>query len=274
MARLDSVSLLCVALAGLAAAAANPARAGAEEQLVTLDTRAGVTQKFILITPQKPVAAVILFAGGKGNLDLSGAADRPVLGWGKGNFLVRTRHDFAAHGFAVAVVEAPSDRKARRGMRGGFRNSAEHVTDIDAVTAHLKKTVRVPVWLIGTSRGTESAAYVAIHAKEEVAGVVFTSSMTEDNSDGRPVTDLALDRIRVPALIVAHEDDGCRVTPPEGAERIAKGLVNAPKVEVKMFSGGDEPRSKPCNAKSAHGFLGIEQDVVAAIAAFIKSASR
>ncbi len=59
MARLVSVSLLCVALAGLAAAAANPARAGAQERLVTLETRAGVTQKFILITPQKPVAAVI-----------------------------------------------------------------------------------------------------------------------------------------------------------------------------------------------------------------------
>ena len=274
MARLVSVSLLCVALAGLAAAAANPARAGAQERLVTLETRAGVTQKFILITPQKPVAAVILFAGGKGNLDLSGAADRPVLGWGKNNFLVRTRADFAAHGFAVAVVDAPSDRKERVGMRGGFRNSAKHVTDIDAVIAYLTTSAGVPVWLIGTSRGTESAAYVAIHAKEKVAGLVLTSSMTEDNSDGRPVTDLPLDRIRVPALVVAHEDDECWATPPDGAERIAEGLVNAPKVAVKMFSGGDPPLSKPCQARSAHGFLGIERDVVAAIAAFIKSASR
>ena len=272
MARLVSVSLLCVALAGLAAAAASPARA--QEQLVTLETRAGVTQKFILITPQKPVAAVILFAGGKGNLKLSGAAGQTAIGWGKNNFLVRTRDDFAAQGFAVAVVDAPSDRKGKKGMRGGFRNTAEHVTDIDAVTAHLRKTVGVPVWLIGTSRGTESAAYVAIHAKEKVAGLVLTSSMTEDNSDGRPVTGLALDRIRVPTLVVAHEDDKCRVTPPDGAERIAKGLVNAPRVEVKMFSGGDEPRAKPCKAKTAHGFLGIERDVVAAIAGFIKSASR
>ncbi len=270
MARL--IAVFCIALAGLATAAAN--RAGAQEQLVTLETRAGVTQKFILITPEKPVAAVILFAGGKGNLDLTGAADRPVLGWGKNNFLVRSRDDFAAHGFAVAVVDAPSDRKERKGMRGGFRNSAEHVTDIDAVTAHLKKTVRVPVWLIGTSRGTESVAYVAIHAKEKIAGLVLTSSMTEDNSDGRPVTGLALDRIRVPALVVAHEDDECWATPPGGAEWIAESLVNASRVEVKMFSGGDSPRSGTCGALSAHGFLGIEQKVVAAIAGFIKSASR
>ena len=88
------------------------------------------------------------------------------------------------------------------------------------------------------------------------------------------MTDLALDKIRVPTFVVAHEDDECRVTPPDGAERIAKGLVNAPKVAVKMFSGGAPPGSNPCKAKTAHGFLGIERDVVAAIAAFIKSASR
>ncbi len=41
-----------------------------------------------------------------------------------------------------------------------------------------------------------------------------------------------------------------------------------------MFSGGDEPGAKPCKALSAHGFLGIEKEVVAAIAAFVKSASR
>ena len=98
--------------------------------------------------------------------------------------------------------------------------------------------------------------------------------LAEDNSAGRPVTGLALDRIRVPALVVAHEDDECRVTPPGGAEWIAESLVNASTVEVKMFSGGDSPRSRACGALSAHGFLGIEQDVVAAIAAFIKSASR
>ena len=176
------IAVFCIALTGLATAAANQAGAGTQERLVTLETRTGVTQKYILITPQKPVAAVILFAGGTGNLDLPGASGWPVSGWDQSNFLVRSRDDFAAHGFAVAVVDAPSDRKERIGMLGGFRNSAKHVTDIDAVTAHLERTVRVPVWLIGTSRGTESAAYVAIHAKEKVAGLVLMSSMTEDNS--------------------------------------------------------------------------------------------
>ena len=53
------ISISCIARSGLATAAANQAGAGApaREHLVTLKTRPGVTQKFILITPQKPVAA-------------------------------------------------------------------------------------------------------------------------------------------------------------------------------------------------------------------------
>ncbi len=55
------ISVFCIALAGLAAAALNQAGAGApaREQLMTLKTKPGVTQKFVLITPQRPVAAVI-----------------------------------------------------------------------------------------------------------------------------------------------------------------------------------------------------------------------
>ena len=55
-------AVFCIALTGLATAAANQAGAGTREQVVTLETRAGVTQKFIPITPQKPVAAAVTSA--------------------------------------------------------------------------------------------------------------------------------------------------------------------------------------------------------------------
>jgi len=238
------------------------------EESVMLDTRPGVKQGFLLLQPDaKPVAAVILFAGGHGNLQLDGRS----LGWGQSNFLVRSRDLFAGHDFLVATIDAPSDRKGSDGMLGGFRASAEHAADIDAVIAYLRKQTDVPVWLVGTSRGTESATSVAIHAKHPVAGVVLTSSMSEPNSNGTAVTQMALDRLRMPVLLVAHRDDGCHHTPAEGAERIKQGLTAAPKVEVRYFTGGDRPRSKPCEAKSAHGFLGIEKEVVDAIAGFIKA---
>ena len=236
-------------------------------ELISLDTRQGVQQKFILIKPEKPVASVILFAGGHGMLGLEGQSD---ISWGRNNFLVRTRDLFVGKDFIVAVVDAPSDHQEKPGMFFGFRDSNEHVIDIDHVIQYLKKQADFPVWLVGTSRGTESAATIAIDSKQNPHGLILTSSMSVENDNGTALTEMALDKITSPTLIVAHEADGCRVTPPEGAQEIKEMLTKAKKVEVKMFSGGDET-GRPCKAKSYHGFLDIEEKVINYIANFIKS---
>jgi dienelactone hydrolase len=241
------------------------------EELVKLETRTGVEQRFILIKPEKPVASVILFAGGKGALDLSSLLGSPTINWGKNNFLVRTRDLFAKNNFIVAVVDAPSDKQTKKGMLGGFRDSQEHVEDIDKVIDYLRKQANVPVWLIGTSRGTESATNIAIHSNKQPYGLVLTSSMSVSNPKGTSINDMDLEKIQIPTLLVANTDDGCNKTPPEGAQEIADKLISSKKVEVKMFSGGDRPISKPCNAMSHHGFLGIENSVVDYISTFIKS---
>jgi len=173
----------------------------------------------------------------------------------------------------VAVVDAPSDHQSKNGMLGGFRDSPEHVRDIDTVIEYLRKEVDVPVWLIGTSRGTESAAHIAINSKQHPAGLVLTSVMSVPNYKGTSVTEMELERITIPTLVVANSDDGCHMTPPEGANRIAEMLTNSKKIEVKLYSGGDTPKSKPCRALAYHGFLGLEKEVVAYISEFIKSNS-
>lgn len=239
--------------------------------LVQLKTRPEVEQSFILIKPDQPVASVILFAGGKGALNLSSFLGSPTINWGENNFLVRTRDLFAKQGFLVAVVDAPSDQQSQKGMLGGFRDSMDHVKDIDHVISYLRKQAAVPVWLIGTSRGTESATTVAISSQQQPDGLVLTSSMSKPNAKGTPVTRMDLGKITVPTLIVANSDDKCRYTPPQRAKKIAGMLTNSKKVEVKMFSGGDTPRSKPCQAMSYHGFLGIEDEVVTFISDFIKA---
>lgn len=251
----------------LAAGTAQATRA----ELISLQSREGVQQTFILLEPDNPRAAVILFAGGKGALDLrDGLFGGVQIGWGKNNFLVRMREQFAAHGLMVAVVDAPSDHQDKDGMYLGFRSSDEHVQDIDTVIAHLRQLADIPVWLVGTSRGTESAAHVAIHSQQRPDGLVLTSSMSEYNNKGDAVTGMPLDRIRIPTLIVAHAQDGCRVTPPTGGENIRSALSNASVAELTYFSGGRE-EGRPCGAMSHHGFLGIEHDVVDHIATFIKS---
>jgi pimeloyl-ACP methyl ester carboxylesterase len=243
----------------------------ASSRLVSIKTPRGVKQAFILITPDKPVASVILFAGGHGGLGLKSASS---MAWGAGNFLVRTRDLFAAQGFAVAVVDAPSDHRKMTAM---FRMSAAHAGDIAAVAAYLKKQANMPVWLIGTSMGTFSAAEGAI-AAGNVDGLVLTSTITgaepkwkikHSHPDG--VASMALARVTVPTLIVAHRHDGCEVSPASGAPKLKAHLSKARKVDIVLLDGGKPPASEPCEAKAQHGYFGIETKAVGAIAAFIKA---
>jgi hypothetical protein len=66
--------------------------------------------------------------------------------------------------------------------------------------------------------------------------------------------------IAVPLLFVHHVEDGCNTTPYSAAKRLAD------RYPVISVSGGPPPQSKPCEAMSAHGFLGREADTVDAIA--------
>ena len=80
-----------------------------------------------------------------------------------------------------------------------------------------------------------------------------------------------LEDIRVPVLVVHHKDDSCASSPYSGAEAIMKALKRAPAKELMAFEGGQPAISSPCEAKAAHGYLGIEPKVVSAIAAWIRA---
>jgi pimeloyl-ACP methyl ester carboxylesterase len=158
--------------------------------------------------------------------------------------------------------------------------SAAHAADIDAVATHLKKQVNVPVWLVGTSMGTFSAAGGAIAAKN-IDGLVLTSTITRAKPDWKiaashrdGVASMALSRVSAPALIVSHRKDGCDVTPAADAGKLKSRLTGASKVEVALLDGGLPPASAPCEARSQHGFLGIEAQAVDRIANFIKANSK
>ena len=240
--------------------------------LVSIKTPRGATQKFILIKPENPVAAVILFAGGKGALGLKSAS---AMGWGAGNFLVRSREKFAGNELMVAVIDAPSDHGDS--MSAIFRMSKAHADDIAAVATFLKKEKNVPVWLVGTSMGTFSAANGAIGG-QNIDGLVLTSTITRSKPDWKiasshrdGVGSMALGKITVPTLIVSHRKDGCDITPPSDAAKLQSRLTKAAKVEVVLLDGGSPPQSEPCEAKAQHGFLGIEGQTVGTVAKFIKA---
>lgn len=258
-----------LATLGLAFALGGPAPVpahAADEELRTAPGRPGVIQSFLLTRPRTtPVASVILLAGGDGVVAL--APDGPTRL--QGNFLVRTRQRFASEGLLVAVLDAPSDRPGL----WNFRTTAEHAADLKAAIAALREIANVPVWLVGTSMGTLSAASAAARLKEGGPdGIVLTSSVSEiSRQSGESVRHVSLGDIRVPVLIVHHRHDGCRASPYAWAADMPRALKQAPAKEVLTYEGGRPPISDPCEAKSAHGYLGLEAQVVSAIAAWIRA---
>ncbi len=231
-----------------------------EPQVVDLPSRPGNTQRMLVITPQQPKAAVILFAGGDGAI---GIAPDGWLARG-GNFLVRSCKLFADNNLLTVVVDAPSDRNTVP------RETADHVTDIKAVIAWLRQKAKIPVWLVGTSRGTQSAAYVATKAPLSEGGpdgIVLTSSLVSDRR-GTAVLDMDIDRLRTPVLVVHHKQDGCRYCLFSGLPGLMERLTSTPRKELIAVEGGDDV-GDPCQARAYHGFNGIEPEVVGKIAKWI-----
>jgi hypothetical protein len=250
-------------LLALALSAGVPGGAhGQAPQVIDVPTRPGVTNRVLLLAPEKPQAVALLYAGGHGGLQIG--ADG-AMRWGEGNFVVRTRQLFAAQGLAAAILDAPSDRQQPPYLNR-FRQTAEHAQDAAAVIAELRRRYAVPVWLVGTSRGTQSAAAIALALGEPPAGpdgLVLTSSILTDPS-GRPVPAMPLEKLRLPMLVVHHEQDGCSHCRYADLPLLTSRL-QSPRKQVLTFSGGVDI-GDPCEARGHHGFNGLESQVVAAIA--------
>lgn len=214
------------------------------EKLEIVQSR-GLEQKFILTSPKTPpVASVILIAGAYGDLNLNSSATGSVTydeGWQYNN-LVKTRQMYADRGFLVATIDSPSDHKK---MNLVWRMTEAHSEDIDAVVKFLKKQANVPIWIIGTSSGSISAANAGINLNQSINGIVLTSSLTKSKKKWKiykkfpnGVIDMNLAQITVPVLVISHKNDKCESTPPKNIDLLANHFTSSPKVEKKVFLGG------------------------------------
>lgn len=239
--------------------------AQANAQVLDLATRPGVTQRLLVAAPPQPKAVAVLFAGGHGGLQI---ADGGSLRWGDGNFLVRTRTLLASHGIVTVLIDSPSDRQ-RPPFLEGFRTSSEHVADIAAVISTLRKQFGLPVWLIGTSRGTQSVAYAATQLPKPDApdGIVLTATILKDPRSVA-VPDMALDKLALPTLVVHHANDQCRACLPADLPRLASALGRSARFQLQMISGGISV-GNVCGAFAHHGFNGVEDQAIEAISAWM-----
>jgi len=242
------------------------------QRVVDVPTRAGVIQRFLLLSPREPKAAVVLFAGDHGGLNIA-ADGRFQYGNLAVNFLVRSRQLFVEHDLAVAIVDAPSDRQGFPfRFLAGFRQTPAHATDIKAVIAWLREHVEAPVWLIGTSMGTLSVGYLAtqLTGRDGPDGIVLTSTILTADPDTRPVPAMKLETVRIPVLVVHHEQDGCRFCLFRDMPKLMQKLDAVPRKELIAVNGGVSS-GNPCEAYAYHGYNGIEGAVVARITEWIVS---
>lgn len=239
----------------------------AAQEIVTLDTRPSVTMKILLMTPDtSPKRTVLLFPGGDGR----GFTERQGKARLGNNFLVRSADLFVGEGFVAAIVDVPSDQSG--GMSDQFRTSKEHAEDIKKITDFLSQKWPLPIFAVGTSRGTISVAYLGASLRDpRLGGIVLTASVGQSRPNRRQLSllDIPLHEITLPVLFVHHRNDGCWASTFNDALQLRGRTTASSKVNFIEVLGGDTPRSEPCQALSQHGFLGKEREVVKAIADWI-----
>lgn len=237
------------------------------EEMVEITPRPGVNLRLLVDVPANARAIALLIPGGHGRVLIQD--DGSIKGL-KGNFLVRMRGRFVQGGVGIAVFDAPTDHADKEGLTYKYRTTPEHAGDIGKAIARLREMFPGrAVWLVGTSRGTISAANAAARPQADGAdGLVLTSSVGVANKHEGSVLDFDLTGIHLPVLLLHHRADGCSTTPLSGAQDIRDALRGSKRAELIIVEGGEDG-PKPCQGRSHHGFQGIEDKVVDTISAWI-----
>ena len=236
----------------------------AADQLVALQlARSGVSTSFWWMPREGAQTTLLLISGGAGGMGFDGKEPR------SDNFLVRTRELFAVKGFNVAVLGLSTDM---RDLTQEVRTSNDHAQDVLAVVKAIRTVSSRPVWLVGTSRGTFSAAAAAILDQGQVVdGIVLTSGypagMLKLRAGSLPQQ--GVETIKVPTLVYHHKNDGCRETLATGVSGMVAALANAPTKKLWLVEGGGPPSGNPCQPRGYHGFVGMEQQAIDDIASWI-----
>lgn len=238
----------------------------ASEKLVQLELgRGNATMPVYVMSNSSAKSTLILFPGGDADIGKT-LFGKP----GSNNFLSRTRDIFQAEGFNVVVAYRPTDMSD---LDTDYRISKQHIDEIERVVAYSKKEFNVPVWLVGTSRGTVSITAAAIALGDApIEGIVLTSSVTARKHNGISSQEIA--SIKVPVLVIHHQNDECKICVPGDAAKIVGRLSSSPVSKYIEVNGGYSPTGNPCEAKHWHGFINYEKETVKLIAEWIKNPTK
>jgi hypothetical protein len=208
---------------------------------------------------------IAVFPGHPGILKLQEENGQPQYEQ-RGNFLIRSRRHWLDDETLVAVIDAPSDQWAT--FSQDFRATARYGSDVGSLLTEISRRFPVAEWtFVGTSEGSISAFHAARMNPKLARRVILTSSVWGPIRSGPGLSNASFAGLTAPLLWVHHEDDPCEYTSYREAKRYAEKTMS-PLVTAR---GGGPEKGGACQAFSAHGFVGVEREVVLAMRSWVKT---
>ena len=245
---------------------------GLNEELVSVDLSGSKKQVGVYSTKKgadKPTKLAVLLPGYP-------SVVRPVVEGGvmtgsklNGNFLIRARRFLVDESVASLLVDCQSESGDY--CASSYQASKQRQEDVDKLIGEVRN--RVPsiteVWLVGTSMGTISSSFMAVHNSTGYAGAIHTAAITEPYARGsyRELGGFDYKKALTLQFFVHHSVDPCALTTYSGAKSITE-KYGVPLITV---SGGAGFQGAACEAFTEHGFRGKEKEVMNAITGIINS---
>jgi hypothetical protein len=233
-----------------------------EKTLVQWSSGGKGVLRALVEAPATPRAGLVLFVGDDGCL---GITERGEISRLQENFLVRSVNLFVRQGVVTLLLDMPGGMASE-----SYRTSEDQARNAALAVAYIRSKWHVPVVLMGTSRGSISAADAAARLERGNAdALVLSSTVTQKSKKHQgTVYDVKLARIAMPVLLLHNTQDACKVSPYSGVQALAKTFKASPRVDVRALTQADGG-TDACRGMSAHGFLGVEQQAVADVCAWI-----
>jgi len=234
-----------------------PNAEGLEEQLIELTIDGGVQRGVMSKRIDQPPGSklVVLLPGYP-------SVVRPEMSNGvmvssplAGNFLIRARRHLADDQVMTLLVDCHSS--VGDICKPEYQASEARYRHVKAIIDAAK--IKVPsirqVYLLSTSAGSISSAFIAKQAQEYLSGVIHTASIDPTAPKSYPqLTNFNYAAIGIPQAFIHHTDDPCAITQYSYIRSVAE-KYKIPLITVAGVSGFT---GNPCAANTQHGFKGKE----------------
>jgi len=176
----------------------------------------------------------------------------------KGNFLIRARR----HLLNDKIMSLLVDCHSQSGPICELEYQASHQREKD-INALIDRVIELnpsieKVWLIGTSMGTMSSAFVPKHNTKRYSGVIHTATLTATKNHYPQLRGFNYRALSETQFFIHHIDDPCLLTK---YSRI-KNIAELNKIPLITVFGGRGFKGNACNAFTQHGFRGMEVKVM------------